>query len=330
MLLHLDDVKRARERIRGTAVQTPLRLSQGLTDRRGGTVLIKMETMQHTGAFKLRGAANAFLALPPLARGRGVVTYSTGNHGRALAYVARQHGAACTVCLSTLVPANKRARLAATGAALVVEGADQDAAMAKAEALSATRGMRLIGPIDDPDVIAGQGTMALEILDDLPEVGTLVVPLSGGGLFSGIATAIRGSGRSTHLVAVSSDRCAAMRDSLAAGHPVLVAERPSLADSLGGGIGLDNRYTFEIVGRTVDEHVTVTDAAVADAMRFAFVEERLVLEGAGAASIAALLSPAATAWPTPIVVLATGDNVDPDVFRTIVLQPEAGVPSQGR
>lgn len=311
-------VEAARQRIRATAVRTPLRRSEALSRRLGGPAFLKLETMQHTGAFKLRGAANAVLSLPPALRARGVVTYSTGNHGRALAYVARQHGARCVVCLSDLVPEGKRARLGALGGELVVGGADQDAAMARAEAIAAAEGLHLVGPIDDPRVIAGQGTLALEILDDLPEVGTILVPLSGGGLFSGVATAIRGRRSGARLVAVSSERCPAMRDSIAAGRPIAVDERPSLADSLGGGIGLDNRYTFDIVRRTVDEHVIVDDAEIAAAMRFAFEEERLVLEGAGAAAIAAALSHASAAWPRPVVALATGDNVDLERFRAIV------------
>lgn len=314
----LTSIEAARTRITGLAVRTPLRWSLPLSERAQGCVHLKLETMQHTGAFKLRGAANAFLSLPESVRTRGVVTYSTGNHGRALAYVASRFGTRCVVCLSDLVPEAKRTRLAALGAELSIGGQDQDAAMDRAARVAADQGLALIGPIDDPDVIAGQGTIGLEILDDLQNVGTILIPLSGGGLFSGVATAIRACKPQVRLVAVSSAQCPAMRESLAAGRPIHVEEKPSLADSLGGGIGLENRYTFAIVGRTVDEHVTITDDQIADAMRFAFRQERLVLEGGGAATIAALLVSASPGWPHPIVALATGDNVDISHFLRIV------------
>lgn len=308
----------AQQRIATTIVRTPLKRSFDLTRVVGRDVFLKLETMQHTGAFKLRGAANAFLSLDDQVRARGVVTYSTGNHGRALAYVASNAGMRCAVWLSRQVPQAKKDRLEALGAELHVLGADQDEAMGHAFDMVAREGLPLIDPFDNPAVIAGQGTVGLEVYQDLPDVGTVLVPLSGGGLFSGVALALRALRPEVRLVAVSSDRCPAMRESVAAGRPVAVTEQPSLADSLGGGIGSNNRYTLAIVSALADEHVTVTDTQVADAMRHAFHTERLVTEGAGAATMAALLYHHRGHWPGPIAALVTGDNVDPADFLKIV------------
>lgn len=312
----LRTIREAQARIHGTAVVTPLRGSAALSARIGGAAYLKIESMQHTGAFKLRGAANAFLALSEPERRRGVVTYSTGNHGRALAYVARTHGAGATVCVSDLVPDNKRRALEAAGAVLSVGGGTQDAAMVRAEAIAAREGMALIDPIDDPYVISGQGTIGLEILEALPDAATIVVPLSGGGLFSGIALAAKALKPSVQLVAVSSACCPAMLRSIEAGRPIAVPEKPSLADSLGGGIGLDNRHTFDIVRSLCDRHVVVGEDELLAGLRFAFREEALVLEGAGAAALAACL--VAEKLATPVVAVATGDNIDRDKFARLV------------
>jgi threonine dehydratase len=312
----LADLHDAAKRIVGHAVRTPLRWSESLSNLHGIEVWLKLETAQHTGAFKLRGASNALLALAPDARARGVLTYSTGNHGRALAHVARSQGLPCVVCLSDLVPLAKRDRLAALGAELVVGGIDQDAAMAQALAIAEARGMTLIDPIDDPHVIAGQGTIALEIAADLPSVGSVIVPLSGGGLFGGLSIGIRALCSSARLIAVSSAACPAMITSIKAGRPVPVTEHASLADSLGGGIGMQNRYTLRLAQAGIDDSILVDEAAIARAMRHAFHEERLVLEGAAAAGIAALEQ---ISHPHgPVVIVVTGDNVDMAAFRSVV------------
>lgn len=312
----LADLRRAAQRIAGHVVRTPLRRSEALSRRYGVDVWLKLETAQHTGAFKLRGAANALLALSRLEQSRGVVTYSTGNHGSAVAHMARTLAMPCVVCLSNLVPQAKRDRLVAFGAELVVGGADQDAAMASALNLAASRGLHLVAPFDNPMVIAGQGTIALEIAADLPRVGTVLVPMSGGGLFGGISVGIRALCPDARLVAVSSAACPAMRESLAAGHPVTVVEHPSLADSLGGGIGLANRHTFRLAQRGIDTSLVVDEAEIASAMRTAFFDERLVLEGAAAVGIAGL---GQLDQPRgPVVIVVTGNNVDLVQFRAVI------------
>ncbi len=316
-LITVQDVYAARRRIAGIARHTPLVPSMALSALTGGTVRLKLDSQQDTGAFKLRGAANAILALEDDARARGVVTYSTGNHGRAVAYVAGRLGVPATVCLSTQVTPGKVAALRATGCTLHIEGLSQDVAAEHAFRMQAEDGLSVIDPVNDADVIAGHGTIGLELMEDMPELDTVVVPLSGGGLIAGIALAIRKAAPGARIVGVSMDRGAAMHASLAAGHPVLVDEVDTLADSLQGGILLDNKYTFAMVRDFVDETLLVTEDQIAEAMAWAYWNERLVLEGAGATPIAALLSHPRGAFGDRVALVLTGSSVDGTVLMEI-------------
>lgn len=300
------------------AIRTPIKRSDTLSVRLQAPVYLKIETMQPTGAFKIRGAANHLLSLDANARRRGVITVSTGNHGRAVAYVARALGIRCVVCLSSLVPRNKVDSIRALGAELDIGGANQDAASERALARAAAERLVMVSPFDDPAIIAGQGTIALEVLEDVPDTGTILVPLSGGGLAAGIAVAAKAVRPSLRIVAIASERCPAMLRSLEAGRPIEVPERESLADSLGGGIGLDNRFSFALVRDLVDEIQVVNDSEIADAMRFAFRDARLILEGAGAAPIAALLRAGDRDFPAPIAVVVTGDNIETERLLAIL------------
>lgn len=315
---NLADIIAARKRIRGMAALTPLRPSDAMSRHCGAPVYFKLETMQPTGAFKVRGAANHILSLSADQRRAGVITVSTGNHGRAVAYVACALAIRCVVCLSSLVPANKIAAIEALGAEVDVGGADQDAAMERAIARACAEGMTLVPPFDHPAVIAGQGTIGLEIAEDLLPVGTVIAPLSGGGLIGGIAAALKPIDPRIRVVAIASERCPAMLESLKAGWPVMVEERSSLADLLGGGIGLENAYSFPLVRDLVDEVWVVGEDATADAIRLAFIHERLVLEGAAATGIAALIQAPAGTFPGPIVVVVTGDNIDRRTWLAII------------
>jgi threonine dehydratase len=249
-----------------------------------------------------------------------VVTASTGNHGRAVAHAARAFGIEVTVCMSSLVPANKVDAVAALGARIVIAGDSQDDAQAAARQLVRDEGYVYVPPFDDPHIVAGQATIGVEILEALPDAGTLVVPLSGGGLFSGVAFAAKAIRPSLAVIGVSMARGAAMHASIAAGHPVDVDERPTLADSLGGGIGLHNRYTFEMTRALIDEIVLLDEPAIARGIAHAYREERLVVEGAGAVGIAALLDEriARRDCDGPIVVVVSGANIDMGVHRRIV------------
>ena len=271
-------------------------------------MLLKLEHLQITGSFKLRGALNAVLRLSPEERSRGVVAVSTGNHGRGLAFAAAQAGVRCLVCMSRLVPRNKVAAIEALGAEIRIIGASQDEAQLEADRLVA-EGMTLVPPFDHPDIIAGQGTLGLEIIEDLPEVETLIVPLSGGGLIAGVARAIKSAAARIRVVGVTMERGCAMYRSQKAGRPVPVEELPSLADALGGGIGLDNRYTFAMVRDLVDELLLVSEEEIADAIRHAYFEERQVIEGSGAVGIAALLA-GKVRRPGVTAAVVSGGNID--------------------
>lgn len=318
------EIEAARRRIGGQVVQTPLQISQGLTHRAGTPVYLKLENRQRTGSFKLRGATNAILRLDEGARSRGLVTASTGNHGRAVAHAAKALGARATVCLSVLVPANKVEAIRSLGADVCIVGHSQDDAMHEVERLVREKGMCFVPPFDDAAVIAGQGTLGLEIADDLPETALVLVPLSGGGLASGVAAAIKGRRPAARVVGVSMERGAAMAASLAAGVPTEVQEVETLADSLGGGIGLDNRLTFAMCRNLVDDVILLSEGEIAAGIRHAAKVEGEVIEGAGAVGIAALL--AGKIRPDgPTVVIVSGGNIEPAVHRMIVDDIKAGV-----
>jgi len=328
--VRLADVFAARTRIAGIARRTPLVPSQALSARMRGEVRLKLETLQDTGAFKVRGAANAVLKLSEEARARGVVTYSTGNHGRAVAYVAQRVGCQATVCVSRQVTPGKIAALEATGCRLRIEGSSQDEAAEVAAQLERDEGLSVIDPINDADVIAGHGTLGLELIEDMAEADTVVVPVSGGGLISGVALAIKAANPDCRVVGVSMDRGAAMFESQRAGKPVLVEEVNSLADSLQGGILLDNRYSFSMVRDLVDEILLVDEEAIARAMAHAYWNERLILEGAGATPIAALMTADRTKFGERIALVLTGNAVDGAVLADIALRHRDAVAPQAQ
>ena len=311
----LAEIRLAASRIRPTVVRTALEPSPSLSRLAGVPVHLKMEHRQRTGAFKLRGAANAILSLPPGTR--GVVAASTGNHGRALAHAARAAGLACTICLSRLVPANKIVAIEALGALVHIRGAGQDDAQREADRLAAEDGFVGVPPFDHPAIVAGQGTIGLEIVEDLPNVETVLVPLSGGGLMAGVAAAVKALSPRARIVGVSMERGAAMAASLQAGRPIEVEERSTLADSLGGGIGLSNRWTFEATRQLVDEVVLVTEAEIAAGIRQIYREEREVVEGAAAVGVSALLSGRVRPLGATVALLS-GRNIDPALHLRVL------------
>jgi len=292
--------------------------SPALSEQIDASVYFKLEILQKTGSFKTRGAANKIFNLKPDEKAHGVVTASTGNHGRAVSYAAREIGIRAVVCMSADVPRNKVQAIEALGAEVVIHGKSQDDAFVQAEALQSERGLTMVPPFDDPDIIAGQGTIGLEILEELPSVGTVLAPLSGGGLISGIALAMKSANPNIRVIGVSMKRAPIMYHSLQAGRPIQMDEEDTLADSLRGGIGLENQYTFEMVKNYVDEIVLVSEDEIASAMGFAFKEHRLVLEGAGAVGIAALLAGKFQNIQGDVVSILSGGNVDMYAFMGIV------------
>lgn len=312
------DVAAARRRIAGIAVRTPLMPSLPLSERLGVDVHLKLEVVQPTAAFKLRGAASKVMALSEAEKARGVVTASTGNHGRCVAYVARRLGIRAIVCVSDGVPAGKLKALEDVGAVVEIVGDSQNDALARAMRIATDEGVTLIHPFDDLDVIAGQATASAEIVEDLPDVKTVLTPLSGGGLLAGVAAGLRQYAPAAEAVGVSMTRVPLMKMSLDAGHPVDAPEEETLADSLRGGIGLDNRYTFPMVRELVSRVVLVDEEAIWEAMRFLFGQHRLIVEGAAAVGVAALLQGAVDPLEGPVVAIVTGANIEPDHVAQLV------------
>lgn len=302
----LDRVFAAQKRIAGIADATPL-VPSALSERFGQEVLLKLEIAQPVGAFKLRGAVNAIFGLPEgLA---GVTCCSTGNHGRGVAYAARARGMRAVVCMSRLAPQAKVAGVRALGAEARIIGDSQDDAQREAERLVAEEGLTEISPFDDPHVIAGQGTIGLELLQARPDLETILVPLSGGGLAGGVAFAAKTINPGIRVIGITMDRGAAMHASLAAGHPVEVTEVPSLADSLGGGIGLRNRLSFPLCRQYLDDVVLVTEAQIYHALQTIYFEDRIVCEGACVVGIAAMQA-GKIALRGPTATIITGRNID--------------------
>jgi threonine dehydratase len=315
--LTLADVYAARRRLAGRVLRTALAPSPSLAERVGAPVQLKLEQRQLTGSFKLRGATNALLALPEDARARGVVAASTGNHGRALAHAAKAAGVRCVVCMSNLVPGNKVEGIRKLGAEIRIVGRSQDDAQMEVERLVAEEGLVMLPPFDHRDIIAGQGTLGLELVEDCPELDTVLVPLSGGGLIAGTALAVKAARPSARVIGVSMTRGAAMHSSLAAGRPVEVEELPTLADSLGGGIGLGNRWTFTMARELVDEIVLLDEAEIAAAVRHAYWQEQEVVEGAAAVGIGALLA-GKIACTGPTVAVLSGRNIDMSLHQRLI------------
>lgn len=315
----LADIKRAAARIFGRVTRTPLVYSGSLSERTGQPVHLKLETRQPIGAFKLRGAMNAILSLDDAARKRGLVTASTGNHGRAVAYAARELGVPATICMSSLVPVNKVEAIRAVGAEIRIIGTSQDDAQVEAERLIESRGLTPIPPFDDADVVAGQGTIGLEIVEDLPDLATVLVPLSGGGLAGGVAVAIKALKPQARVIGISMERGAAMHAAIAAGKPVAIREEETLADSLGGGIGLSNHVTFTLCRDLLDDIVLLTEDEIAEGIRHAARQEDMTVEGAGAVGIAAILANK-IAVSGPAALIISGGNIDPALHQRILAE----------
>ena len=323
------DFAQATAAVDGIARRTPLLEAPELSEKLGVPVWVKAECLQVTGSFKVRGAAAALAALSPEEREQGVVACSSGNHGRAVAYVAERLGISATVCVPTWVDPVKLEGIRARGAEAVLIGDTFDESEAHALDLASTSGRRYVSAYDDPWVIAGQGTLAFEILDQLGAVPSAVlVPLSGGGLIGGVAAALQEKllADAPRMVAVSAEAAAVMLASVQAGKPVELPEQTTLANALAGGIGLDNQYSFELVRNRVQEHVTVSESEIANAMAYAASSLRLVAEGGGAVALAAVLAgvwlPDAKALDAnrPVVVVLSGGNVAPATLASVLVR----------
>jgi threonine dehydratase len=307
-VLTLSDFHAARARIAGVASVTPL---IDVSMHAGRPLLLKCENMQPGGAFKIRGAYNMVAQLTADQRQRGVITYSSGNHGQAMALAARTLGAPAVVVMPTTAPKVKIAGTRAFGAELIFEGTTSSDRRARAETEAAARGLTMVPPFDHEWIIAGQGTTGLEILDQLPGVAAVVVPIGGGGLAAGVVAAIKQTRPDVRVIGVEPDGAAAMRASLDAGHPVTLPRTGSVADGLMPVRPGD--LTFDYVSRLADDVVTVSDDQIIDAVLWAFSRAKVVAEPSGAAAIAAVLAGVIDGRARiegPIVAIVSGGNVD--------------------
>jgi threonine dehydratase len=295
--------------IQDKILRTPLIESSPLSLQTRSAIYLKLENLQKTGSFKLRGATNKITQLGSEALERGVITVSSGNHGLAVSSAASELGIPAYISVSSTTAENKVAAIRATGAQILMDGNTYDEAAEIASLKEKELELTMIHPFDDPDIISGQGTVGLEIIEDLPDIDTVLVPLSGGGLMSGIALALKSINPEIHVVGISMDQGPAMVESIKAGHIVAVDEQPSLADALVGGLGSENHYTMNMVKKYVDETVLVSEEEIATAMLFALEQQHLVLEGGGAVGIAALLFEKVKKVGRKNVIVASGGNV---------------------
>jgi threonine dehydratase len=317
------DADAARDIVRTVARHTPLLTSRSLSQRWGGQVVLKAESLQRTGSFKLRGAMHK---ISRLQRPVGVVAGSAGNHGQSLAYAAREHRIGCEVFMPDEAPVAKVAAVQAFGGTVNLGGESVDACVEAARERAAETGAEFVHPFDDPDVILGQATLGLELLQDVSDLAQVVVPVGGGGLISGIAGVVKAARPAARVVGVQVDACAPFPESLQASAPITFKSRPTIADGI--AIKRPGEITLPLVARWVDEMVVVTEEEIADAMVWLLERSKLVVEGGGAVGVAALLGGHVTpASGGQTAIVLSGGNVDAGLLAAIAHRHET---TQGR
>jgi len=325
-VLTLADVEAARERIRSGIYVSPCVESIPLSQLTGAHIWCKLDYLQRTGSFKERGARNALLKLTGEQRTRGVIAASAGNHAQGVAYHGSLLGIPVTVVMPRFAALIKVTNCRHLGARVVLHGADLAEARAHAEALAQAEGLTFIHPFDNLDVMAGQGTMALEILEQTPDLDAIIVPIGGGGLLSGVGTAIKARKPGVRVVGVEPEHARCYVAALAAGSPVTVPVAPTLADGL--AVARVGALTFDVLRRVVDEVVTVDEASIALAILRLIELEKSVVEGAGATPLAAFLAGKLDALKGKRVVLALcGGNIDLTMLDRVI---EVGLVADGR
>lgn len=315
----LSDFEEARERLRGIVQETPMERSRYLSGILGADVLLKCENLQRTGAYKIRGAYNMLAQLDAEQRERGVVAASAGNHAQGVAFSATELGIRSTIFMPLGVALPKLQATRDYGADVELRGMDFQSALAAAIDHVERTGATFVPPYDHPQIIAGQGTVGLEILDQVPDVATIVVPLGGGGLAAGVASAVRQraalTGRTVRIVGVQAERAASFVDSLAAGEPTTIVTRPTIADGI--AVSRPGTLPFSIVQAAVDEIVTVSDDDIARAMIVLLERAKLVVEPSGAVTTAAIMT-GLVASDGPTVAVLSGGNIDPLFMERVI------------
>jgi threonine dehydratase len=320
----LQDIERAAETIRPLPLLTPMEESRWLSALTGSPVMLKCENLQRTGSFKVRGAYTRISRLTDEERARGVVAASAGNHGQGVALAAQALGIKATVFMPEGSPIPKEKATREYGADVVFHGRYIEDALAEARAFEERTGAILIHPFDNPDIVAGQGTVGLEILRQAPDVETIVVPCGGGGLLSGIAIAVKATHPDVHVIGVQAEGAAAYPGSLEAGRPVPLDSMSTMADGI--AVGLPGEVTFAAVRDLVDEIVTVSEASLSRAVLATLERAKMVVEPAGAAAVAAVLDDPHR-FGQPTVGVLSGGNIDPLLLGKVI---QHGMAAAGR
>ena len=311
------DVQAAAELLRGVVRLTPIEPSRVLAERIGGEVYLKCENLQRAGSFKIRGAYTRLARLTDAERGRGVVAASAGNHAQGVALAAQLLGIPARVFMTDGAPLPKIQATRGYGAEVEFAGRTIDQALLTAQAWADTTGAVFIHPFDHPDIVAGQGTVGLEILRQVPDVRTILVGCGGGGLTAGIATAVRRSHPQVAVVGVQADGAAAWPASLAAGRPVALSTMTTMADGI--AVGCPGQVPFGIVQELVDGVVTVSEELISRALLLMLERAKLVVEPAGVVPVAALLDPGlAAGFAPPVVAVLSGGNIDPLLLMRVI------------
>jgi threonine dehydratase len=320
-----EEVCAARERLRSTIYQSPSPYSETLSAITGCRVFVKLENLQMTGSFKERGAANLLLQLTPEERRRGVVAASAGNHGLGVAYHAQRLGLAAVIVMPEWAPLSKVMAVRRHQAEVILHGENYDDAYARAREIEGERGLVFVHPFDDPRVIAGQGTIGLELLEQVPDLDAVVVPVGGGGLLGGVGLAVKSLRPAVRVVGVQSDELPAMKAALAAGERVTVPAAVTIADGI--AVRRVGAHTFDLARRYADDVVTVGEEEIANAILLLLEIEKTVVEGAGAVPLAALVNKRVALQGRTVALVLSGGNIDVTVVARII---ERGLVKDGR
>jgi threonine dehydratase len=319
------DVEAARTRLAGVIYETPCAYSQSLSDLTGTRVFVKLENLQMTGSFKERGAANVLLQLSSEERRRGVATASAGNHGLAVAFHAARLGIAAVIVMPEWAPLTKVLSARRQGAEVVLHGDNYDEAYARAREIEAARRLVFVHPFDDPRVIAGQGTIGLELAAQVPDLDAALVPVGGGGLVSGLAVALKSRLPAAEVIGVQADEIAAMKAALGAGGRVTVAPAPTIADGI--AVRRVGEHTLPLARQWVDQVVSVSEEEIANAILLLLEIEKTVVEGAGAVPLAALVNKKVALAGKTVALVLSGGNIDVNLVSRII---ERGLVKDGR
>jgi threonine dehydratase len=321
----LASIQSARERIHGHLYLSPARQSTGLSEMTGQRVFLKLDNLQRTGAFKERGALNKILTLKPEERSRGVIAASAGNHAQAVAYHASREGLRSRIVMPLMTPLVKVAATSSFGADVILHGANYDEACAEAIRQSEASGMTFLHPFDDDEVIAGQGTIGLELLEQVSGLEAVVAPVGGGGLIGGVACAIKESNPKIRVIGVQTERLPSMLRATEAGHPVTIPAEATIADGI--AVRRAGEKTLPLVKQYVDQLVTVDEEEIASAILVLLEREKTLAEGAGAAALAALLERKTALSGQRTAILVCGGNIDVTLLSRII---ERGLVKDGR